>query len=102
MPPKCQMTSAATAPELVAARGGGVRAEDVVPAPGEREAHKRDGADARGAGQEEHLPSRRLERPREAALESDRHEQRRDQSHQPNVRRQREHDRGADEKLPYW
>ena len=85
---------------LVPACGRGVRAEDVVPAAGGGEARKRDGAHARGAGQEEGLASRRLERPREAALDSDSHEQRRDQRHQPNVRRQRQRDRGGDEKLP--
>ena len=87
--------------ELVTARGGGVRAEDVVPAPGEREARERDGAHAGGARQEDGLASRRLERPREAALESDGHEQRRDQRHQPDVRRQRENDRGRDQSLSH-
>ena len=101
MPPKCQITSCRHGAELVAAGGRGVRAEDVVPAPGGREARERDGAHARGAGEEDGLASRRLERPREAALESDGHEQRRDQRHQPDVRRQREDDRGRDESLSY-
>ena len=87
--------------ELVTARGRGVRAEDVVPAPGDREARERDGAHARGAGQEDGLASRRLERPREAALESDGHEQRRDQRHEPDVRRESENDRDRDKSLPH-
>ena len=85
--------------ELVTARGRRVRAEDVAPAAGDREAHKRDGAHTRGAGEEDGLAPCRLERPREAALESDRDEERRDQRHEPDVRRQREDDRGGDESL---
>ena len=87
--------------ELVTARRRGVRAEDVVPASDGCEARERDGAYGRGAGQENDLASRRLERPREAALESDGDEQRRDERHEPDVRRQCENDRGGDESLSY-
>ena len=85
--------------ELVTARGRRVRAEDIAPTSGGREAHKREGAHTCDAGQEDGLAPRRLERPREAALESDGHEERRDERHEPDVRRQREDDRGGDESL---
>ena len=87
--------------ELVPAGGRGVRAEDVVPAAGDCEARERDDAHARGAGEEDGLTSRGLKRPREAALDSDGHEQRRDQRHKPDVRGQRENDRRRDQSLSH-
>ena len=87
--------------ELVTARGCGVRAEDVAPVPGGGKAGERNGTHARDPREEDDLAPRRLERPREAALESDRDEERRDERHEPDVCREREKDRRGDESLSY-
>ena len=86
--------------DLIAAAGRGVRAEGVVPATGDRVARKRDGAHGRHACEEDGLASCGAERPFEAALDCDCDEQARDERDQPDVRRQREHDRARDESLP--
>ena len=71
MPPKCQITSAATAPATYPPAAAAYAPKTWSQRPAAGEARERDGAHARGAGQEDDLASRRPERPREAALDSD-------------------------------